>query len=314
MADTPHTILVTGGAGFIGSHSVDELIARGQRVVVLDNLSTGRTANLNPQATLIQDDLRTADLDALIKKHEITHVLHLAAQASVPFSVAHPLEDAQHNTIGTLRLLEACARAGVHKFVFASTGGAIYKADDEAMPYTETHATSPISPYAIAKETCEHYVQFFGSVRNLPWTILRYSNVYGPRQNSEGEAGVVAIFSTRLLKDEPAFITSDGKQTRDFVFVKDLARINADAVLQDARGVYNVSTGVETDINTLFALVALAAHKPIEPRYSEERPGEVRRSSLDPTKALKTFGWRATTELGDGVAATVASVAEFIKN
>lgn len=308
----PLNILVTGGAGFIGSHSADELIRLGHRVVILDNLSTGKKANIHPDATFVEGDLRTVDFDELLSKYRIDRCLHLAAQASVAISVKDPSIDAQHNILGTLRLLDSCARYGVQKIVFSSTGGAIYKEEHSKLPYTEKQILGPVSPYAISKEACERYIEFYSSVYHLPSTILRYSNVYGPRQDAEGEGGVVAIFSTRMLSDEELGITGDGNQTRDYVFVKDVARINALAVLTDHEGIYNVSTGAETTVNEVFNLIKEATGSQVSKRHVDARKGEVRRSALDATKVLQTFDWTPEFKLEQGILETIKSIQQLL--
>src|SRR5437762_4288447 len=240
-------VLVTGVAGFIGSHLVDAYLERGYRVSVVDDLSTGDRRNLNPRAEFHQADIRQFDLRPL--RPDV--VSHHAAQIDVRRSVADPSFDAEVNVVASVRLLQQCVEAGVKRVIFASTGGAIY-GEPVFAPQTEEHPVHPLSPYGCAKLAVEHYMNYFREVHGLPAVALRYANVYGPRQNAHGEAGVVAIFARRLLSGEKARINGDGRQTRDFVYVGDVAEANARALNSDAVGSFNVGTGVETDINTIF--------------------------------------------------------------
>jgi len=280
-------VLVTGGAGFIGSHLVDAYLDRGWRVSVVDNLSTGDRGNLNPRATFYEADIREVDL-AGIRPDVINH--H-AAQMDVRRSVADPVFDAGVNVIGSVSLLQKAAEIGVKRFIFASTGGAIY-GEPVFAPQTEDHPTNPLSPYGCAKLAVEHYMNYFRVVHGLPTVALRYANVYGPRQNSKGEAGVVAIFIERKLRGERATINGDGEQTRDFVYVGDVVAANMAVTDSADPGPFNVGTGIETSVNQLASLIGLnAVHGPA-------KVGEQRRSVL-----ASKFG---RTPLAKGLPETVA--------
>ena len=287
-------VLVTGGAGFIGSHLVDALVARGDEVTVLDDLSTGRPDLVNRAARLREHDVRTSfETDAEL-------VFHLAAQADVVTSVARPAFDAEVNVVGTVNVLEA-ARAAAAPVVFASTGGAIY--GDVSAPAAEDDELRPESPYGIAKLAAEAYLAGWHRVHGLRAVALRFANVYGPRQSSSLEGGVVAIFLERLAAGDGTVVYGDGEQTRDFVHVGDVVRALLLAAGRE-RGVLNVGTGVETSINQLHRLCAAAAGVPREPRREPPRPGDTRRSVLDPGRAERELRFRAQIALADGLAAT----------
>ena len=286
--------VVTGGAGFIGSHLVDRLLARGDEVRVVDDLSTGRRELLDGRATLVEHDIRQpfeADGDV---------VFHLAAQADVGTSMERPAFDAAVNVLGTVNTLEAARAAGAH-LVFASTGGAIY--GDVERPAREDDPLRPVSPYGIAKQAAEAYVEGWNRVHGSAHVRLRFANVYGPRQSAGLEGGVVAIFLERLATGGQAAIFGDGEQTRDFVHVDDVVS----ALLAGAErrgGVFNVGSGVETSVTELHRLCAEAVGSSAEPRYEDPRPGDARRSVLDPEHAAAELGWRAETSLDRGIAAT----------
>lgn len=270
-------VVVTGGAGFIGSHIVDALIARGDRVTIIDDLSTGKRENVNPRAELRVMDVREADVrgcDAII---------HEAAQIDLRRSVADPVFDAEVNIVGSVRLLEAAVQAGVKRFVFASTGGAIY-GEPLTVPQSEEHPAHPLSPYGCSKLAVEHYMHYFREVRGLSCVALRYANVYGPRQNAHGEAGVVAIFAPRLLRDEEVTINGSGGQTRDFVYVDDVVAANLAAVDGDFTGSFNVGTGVETSIAELHARMARVAGASKPAKHAPAKLGEQMRSVIDGTR------------------------------
>ena len=247
-------ILVTGGAGFIGSHVADRLLADGHEVVILDDLITGHVEHLPAKARFYQMDVHSPWLGEFFKIERPEAVVHLAAQASVRRSVEDPVFDASVNVLGTAALLEASVHHGVRRFIFASTGGAIY-GDTDLVPTPEDAPALPVSPYGASKLAAEVYLRTFNTLHALSYAALRYANVYGPRQDPHGEAGVVAIFTQRLLRGEPARINGDGKQTRDFVYVGDVADANARAIASDAVGSFNVGTGLETDINRIFAML-----------------------------------------------------------
>src|SRR5262244_4362636 len=274
-------ILVTGGAGFIGSHVCDEFVAHGHVVAALDNLSTGSRQNLSSRIPLIELDIRASEAADYIAREKPDVVCHLAAQMDVRKSVQDPRFDAESNILGTLNLLEAARRASVKKFIFSSTGGAVY-GEQDVFPAPETHPTRPVSPYGASKAAGELYLGYYRTQYGLASVALRYANVYGPRQNPHGEAGVVAIFSERLLWGETCTIYGTGQQTRDFVYGPDVARANLLAAQRDVEGPINIGTGLETDVNRLHALLARAAGSNQPPQHAPAKPGEQMRSSVDP--------------------------------
>ena len=302
-------ILVTGGAGFIGSHVVDAFVRAGHTVTVVDNLATGSLAWVNPGAAFHRLDLRSARLGDLFEAERPEVVAHLAAQAAVSRSVADPMFDASVNILGGLNLLDSCRRFGVRRIIYSSSGGAGY-GDTEVIPTPEGHPLLPASPYGIAKVAMEHYLAAWGSIYGISGLALRYANVYGPRQNPVGEAGVVAIFSHRFLTGQAPVINGDGEQTRDYVFVEDVADANLRALERPAvTGAVNVGTGIETSVNDLYARLARAAGVTAPPPHGPARPGEQRRSCLDPGRAAHALGWRPTVSLDEGLARTF----EFFK-
>jgi len=306
-------VLVTGGAGFIGSHLADRLLSVGHEVVILDDLSTGHVEHLNPAARFYQMDIQSPWLDELFKIERPEAVLHEAAQASVRRSVEDPGFDASVNVLGTVTLLQASVRHGVRRFLFASTGGALY-GDADVIPTPEDYPTLPVSPYGASKLAAEVYLRTFHALHGLSYAALRYANVYGPRQDPHGEAGVVAIFAQRLLSNETARINGDGKQTRDFVYVGDVAEANARALTSDVVGSFNVGTGVETDINAIFqGLKRLSGNSQPEV-HGPALPGEQRRSVVDARKIQKVMGWRPQTSLEAGLDATVRYFREASKS
>jgi UDP-glucose 4-epimerase len=297
-------VLVTGGAGFVGSHIVGRLAADGHDVVILDDLSTGDVAHLQPSARFYQMDLHSPWLDELFRIERPEAVVHQAAQASVRRSVEDPVFDAGVNVLGTAALLQASVHHGVRRFLFASTGGAIY-GDTNAIPTPEDNPTLPVSPYGASKLAAEVYLRTFHALHGLSYAALRYANVYGPRQDPHGEAGVVAIFAQRLLSGERARINGDGKQTRDFVYVGDVAEANVRALTSDAVGSFNVGTGVETDITTIFQLLRRLTGSNQPEEHGPTLPGEQRRSVVDARKIEKVLGWKPKTSLEAGLDATV---------
>jgi len=278
-------ILVTGGAGFIGSNIVDAYLEQGHDVIVVDDLSSGLKANISKKIAFHQLSITSPQLSDLIADEKPDVVNHHAAQIDVRKSVEDPAADAQINIIGSLNLLESSRKAGVKKIIFASTGGAIYGEQSE-FPAPETHPTNPISPYGVAKLCVEKYLGFYKAVYGLNSTILRYANVYGPRQRSEGEAGVVAIFSGRLLKQEDLIIFGDGQQTRDYVYVGDVVKCNVAALSDDVSGVYNVGTGVETSVETLAKELISISGVDVSLNFQPARPGEQARSCIQPSVLL----------------------------
>jgi UDP-glucose 4-epimerase len=297
-------VLVTGGAGFIGSHVADRLAADGHEVVILDDLSNGHVEHLQASARFYQMDLQSPWLDELFRIEQPEAVVHQAAQASVRRSVEDPVFDARVNVLGTAALLQASVQHRVRRFLFASTGGALY-GDADLTPTPEEYPTLPVSPYGAAKLSAEVYLRMFNALHGLSYAALRYANVYGPRQDPHGEAGVVAIFTRRLLSGEETRINGDGKQTRDFVYVGDVAEANALALNSDVVGSFNVGTGVETDINTIFQLLKRLTGSDQREAHGPSLPGEQRRSVVDTRKIEKALGWKARTSLQAGLDATV---------
>ena len=299
-------ILVTGGAGFIGSHVAELFVQEGHRVLVVDDLSSGHRDNLPGGAAFELMDIRDQEFADLVLRFRPEAVAHLAAQMDVRKSVADPILDADINVLGVIRLAQACRRAGTRRILFSSTGGAIY-GEQEVFPATEEHACRPVSPYGTSKRCGEIYLDLFGRTGGPTCICLRYANVYGPRQDPHGEAGVVAIFAGRLLRGEAPVVFGDGTQTRDYVYVDDVARANLLALECETTGVaINIGTGVETDVNTLAARMAAICGFAGEPVHRPARPGEQSRSVIDPARAAALLGWTPATGLDTGLDATVA--------
>jgi UDP-glucose 4-epimerase len=297
-------ILVTGGAGFIGSHIVDSLVLQGYTVHVLDNLSGGFERNVHAKATLHRLDINSPEVETIWAEHRFEVMFHLAAQMDVRKSVADPIFDANINVIGLLHLLEVGKRNGLRKVVFSSTGGAIY-GEPDYVPQDESHINRPESPYGITKLISEHYLRFYGKTYGLEWIALRYANVYGPRQNAHGEAGVIAIFAERMLRNEQCHINGDGLQTRDFVYVRDVVDANLRALKHHGNGIYNVGTGIETDLITLFRHIKALAGSTIPEAHADAKPGEQMRSVIGTALIEKELGWRRHYDLKIGLAETV---------
>lgn len=303
-------VLVTGGAGFIGSHVADALLAAGHRVIIVDNLHTGDRANVPPQATFYVADITDAAVMAtLFADERIEAVSHQAALANVRESMTDPIHYAQVNVIGSLILLELARQHNCRKFVFASTGGAVYgegySPDGSRLPFTERSWPQPRDNYGANKLSFEYHLDLYHAAYGLPYVALRYPNVYGPRQNSKGEAGVIAIFTAAMLAGAPTRITGDGKQTRDFTYVTDIARANVLALTSDHTGTYNVGTGVPADINQVHRLLAQATGYTQAPSYSPRPVGEVYATYLDSSKARADLGWEAQVDLAEGLRRTV---------
>ncbi len=298
-------ILVTGGAGFVGSHIVDRLLRQGHEVRVVDDLSTGRRELVNRAARWQRCDIRSRRLPRLIATWRPEAVVHAAAQASVGRSVADPDFDASVNISGTLALVRACGAAGARIFLYISTGGAAY-GDTAVVPTPEDHAVAPSSPYGVSKTAGERYVECYGPLLDMRTLVLRLANVYGPRQNPQGEAGVIAIFADRLLRGEPCVINGDGEQTRDFVYVEDVAEAVVRGLERtDATGVVNIGTGVETTVNSIYARLARAAGVTRAATHGPAKPGEQRRSALASGRAARVLGWVPPTTLDDGLPSTL---------
>jgi len=298
------SVCVTGGAGFIGSHVADAMVAAGHRVLVLDNLSSGVRRNVPAAAELAVLDIRSEEAAELLIEKEIEVLVHHAAQMDVRRSVADPCFDADVNLRGFLNLLEAGRRGGLRQVIFASTGGAIY-GDQDVYPAPEEHPVQPLSPYGVAKLASERYLYYYHREYGFNATCLRYANVYGPRQNPHGEAGVVAIFSRRLLQGEQAVINGDGKQTRDYVYVADVVRANLASVGQQGFHIYNVGTGIESDVNELFSAIHAAAATGHPAAHGPGMPGEQLRSCIDASRIQSELGVTIETPLAEGIAETV---------
>ena len=301
-------VLVTGGAGFIGSHVVDRCVEAGHDVAVVDDLSTGRREQVHAAARLRVADIRNPALDDVFRAETPEAVIHLAAQASVGRSVANPHLDADINIMGSINLLECCRRAGARRVVYVSTGGAGY-GNTNVIPTPEDHPARPVSPYGVSKVAAEVYLGCWEALHGLRGITLRLANIYGPRQDPHGEAGVVAIFTDRLLRGEPCMINGDGLQTRDYVYVGDVA----DAALlalerSEVTGPVNIGTGVETSVVSLFERLRAAAGCRGEARHGPPRPGEQRRSLLDASRARGVLGWVPRVTLDEGLRRTVAAV------
>lgn len=297
-------ILVTGGAGFIASHISDAYIAAGHEVVVMDDLSSGKRANLPAAAKFYHADIRTPEAREIIR-NERPQVLSLhAAQMDVRKSVADPAFDATVNVLGMINMLEGAREVGAQKVLFASSGGATY-GEQDTFPASESHPHNPLSPYGITKATGEHYLFYYHAVYGMPYVALRYANVYGPRQDPHGEAGVVAIFTEKLLADQAPTINGDGKQTRDYVFVGDVVRANLAALDRPFVGSVNIGTGIETDVTTLYAHLRVLTGSPHPAQHGPAKAGEQRRSVIAIGKAAEVLGWRPEVSLEEGLRRTV---------
>lgn len=297
-------VLVTGGAGFIGSHMVDALIKGGHKVSIVDDLSTGKEANINKKSTFHKMSINDKKLEDVIKKEKPEIVTHLAAQISVKASMQDPIADAHTNVIGSLNLLNLCHKYGVKRFIFSSTGGALY-GEPEYLPCDEDHHIQPLSGYGVAKRSIEMYLLAYGPVWGLPFVILRYANVYGPRQDPLGEAGVVAIFARRMLKGKPVTINGTGEQSRDFIYVSDVVRANLAALEKGTGGLYNIGTGKGTSVNQIFAHLKKATGYKLAAKHGTVIPGEVGNIYLKSAKAKKELGWSPAVSLIDGLQNTV---------
>lgn len=298
-------VLVTGGAGFIGSQTVDRLVLEGHEVVVVDNLSTGKRRNINRAARFYKIDIQNRRLERVFRNERPSVVMHLAAQMDVRKSVEDPILDAQVNVLGTLNLLQQAVKYGARKVIFSSSGGAIY-GEQEVFPASETHVTQPLSPYGLSKFCGEQYLSYYQRVGGIQVVNLRYANVYGPRQDPYGEAGVVAIFIQKLLNGEQAIINGNGRQTRDFVFVDDVVEANLSVMGQQIEGTYNVGTGKETSINDLFRILVEQIGSTCKEIHGPAKQGEQARSVIDATKLRHELSWEPRVELPEGLKRTVS--------
>lgn len=296
--------MVTGGAGFIGSHIVDRYINEGNEVIIIDDLSTGKKENINPQARFHHIDIRDKGMEAIFEKERPEIVNHHAAQMDVRRSTENPAFDADVNIIGTINLLENSVKYGVKRFIFASSGGAIY-GEQKDFPAGEEHQQFPLSPYGVSKLAGEKYIHYYSKNFGLRYISLRYSNVYGPRQNPEGEAGVVAIFIGRLLKGKEPVINGDGEQTRDYVYVDDVVEANISATRSETEGSFNIGTGIETSVNKILSNLIDITKVDIKGIHGPPKKGEQRISVLDCSKAIKSLGWKPKVTLEDGLRRTV---------
>ena len=297
-------ILVTGGAGFIGSHLVDRLIQEGNEVIVVDNLSTGKRKNINKKAQFYKMDIQSKRIERVFRNERPLIVVHLAAQMSVRHSTDDPGFDAQVNILGTINVLEHAVRQGVRKVTFASSGGVVY-GEQEIFPASESHRTEPLSPYGISKLAGEKYLAYYANATGLRYVALRFANVYGPRQDSEGEAGVVAIFSKQMLDGGQPIVNGTGKQTRDFIYVDDAVEAILVTLGEDVQGIFNVGTGQETTINECYGIIKSLTKCQCKELYGAAKKGEQFRSVLDVTKLREVFGWDPQVTLQDGLTRTV---------
>jgi len=296
-------ILVTGGCGFIGSHIVDAYIDLGHSVWVIDNLSTGAIKNLNPKAEFIETDITDPNIEKIFRPVNFNAINHHAAQINVRTSVSDPVFDAKVNILGSLNLLALAVKYHVKRFIFASSGGTVY-GEPTQLPITEEFPINPSSPYGISKSTTEKYLTLYANMHNFNYVILRYSNVYGPRQISKSEAGVISIFIEQILRHEKCTVFGNGNQTRDYVYVKDVVAANT-AALNCKADIFNIGTGIETKVNDLLNILADITNHDIVHEHDEPRSGEVLRNVLDNTKARSAIKWQPGMSLKQGIRKTL---------
>ncbi|MDQ0415872.1 UDP-glucose 4-epimerase [Croceifilum oryzae] len=295
-------VLVTGGAGFIGSHIVDQLISEGHEVVVLDNLITGHEEQIHPKATFYRIDITHPEVQQIFEEVRPDAVIHQAAQTHVPTSIEKPIYDANVNIMGVINLLEAAKDTGVRKFVYASSA-AVY-GEPKYLPIDEHHPTHPISPYGVSKYTVEHYLDVYYRLFGVEYTALRYANVYGIRQDPRGEGGVVSIFTDKVLSKQPLTVFGDGEHTRDYIYVEDVAKANVQALSKGSGEIINIGTGVQTSLNELIEAFRIASGKDIVVTYGPERAGDIKDSYFNAKKATDTLEWVAKIPLLDGLKQT----------
>lgn len=297
-------VLLTGGAGFIGSHIVDKLIDKGYEVVVVDDLSSGKEKNINKNAKFYKLDIQDSRLESIFRDERPDYINHHAAQMDVRRSVADPIFDARINVLGTINILQNCIKYKVRKIIFASSGGAVY-GEQEIFPASETHPLRPISPYGITKLAAESYLYYYKTIYGLDYAALRYANVYGPRQDPFGEAGVVAIFILKMLKGEHPVINGDGEQTRDFVYVGDVVEANMMAVRNNiAESIFNIGTGIETTVNQVAGHLKSFINPSIKEKYGPPKIGEQLRSVIENKKAKEVLNWEPKVSLAQGLKLT----------
>jgi UDP-glucose 4-epimerase len=304
-------ILVTGGAGFIGSHIVDAYIKLGHKVTVLDNFSSGKKENINPEANVITADINDNNITEIFEKENFDIVSHHAAQMNVRVSVDDPKFDANTNIIGSINIFEAARRSGVKKIIFASSGGTIY-GEQEKFPAEEDDRKAPCSPYGISKLSTEHYLFYYQSVYGIDRVVLRYGNVYGARQNPHGEAGVVAIFINKMLAGEQPIINGDGLITRDYIYIEDVVAANVKALDEAVNGIYNVTTGMETNVNHIFRRLKELTGSNCEEYHGPAKAGEQRRSVCSYSKYEKMHGWYPKMKFDEGMEQTVKAFKEAL--
>lgn len=304
--------MVTGGAGFIGSHIVDALINEGYEVVIVDDLSTGSSQNINPRARFHNINICSHQLANVFEVERPQVVCHQAAQTVISRSVADPVFDASVNILGSVNLISNCLHYGAKKFIYASSGGAVY-GEPKYLPADEKHPVEPLSQYGASKHTVEHYLHLYWLQHGLEYVSLRYSNIYGPRQNPSGEAGVIAIFAGQMLRGERPTIFGKGDKTRDYTYVSDIARANLLAVTAGKTGVYNLGTGIETSDQQIFDMVCRSLGYKGDPEYAPVRKGEIYRICLDYSKAKIELGWQPLVPAKDGIAHTVSSLRDKLQ-
>jgi len=305
-------ILITGGAGFIGSHIVDAYLKNGHEVIIIDNLSTGKRENINPKAKFFECDICSDDARKIIEKERPEILNHQAAQIDILISVSEPATDIKINMMGFVNLLEAGRKSGLRKVLLASSGGAVY-GEQKEFPATEDHPTWPTSPYGLNKLMCEKYLYYYQIQYGIPYVALRYANVYGPRQNALGEAGVVAVFSSKMLKGEQPVINGDGKQTRDYVYVSDVVEANRLALKDKTIGAYNIGTGVETDVNAIFLALKEFTESKCKENHGPAKAGEQQRISISSAKIIKELGWNVSVPFDKGMNLTAEWFKKQIK-
>ena len=297
------TALVTGGAGFIGSHIVDALIRRRIKVYIVDDLSTGNADNINPNAHFTRMSILNPQFVEYLKRVKPDVIFHTAAQINVRDSVKDPISDAKINILGSLTIAHVAGQIGVKKIIFSSSGGALYP-ELARLPWSEKIVPEPATPYAISKRSAEMYFHFAYMMHGVPYVALRYANVYGPRQNAKGEAGVISIFTNQMLKGKPSTIFGTGKQTRDYVYVEDVVSANIAAMNKKVIGVFNIGTGKETDVNAIFHKLQKLTHAQLPARHEPATVGEVMRSALDARKAREVLEWKPGVKLDEGLEKT----------